>query len=65
VIVVDDNSPDADTYMERVPELSRKGVELVLTTEGRRDIPFKVGGTEGYPLSHTEFQNTPCRQILA
>ena len=35
VIVVDDNSPDADSYLERVPELSRKGVEFVRTTEGR------------------------------
>lgn len=35
VIVVDDNSDDADTYLERIPELRRKGVELVRTTEGR------------------------------
>ncbi len=36
VIVVDDNSTDADTYLERVPELGRKGVEFVRTTCVRR-----------------------------
>lgn len=35
VIVVDDNSTDADTYKERVPELNRKGVEFVRTKEGK------------------------------
>lgn len=35
VIVVDDNSLDADTYLERIPELQRKGVELVRTKEGK------------------------------
>lgn len=34
VIVVDDNSPDADTYLERYPELSRPYVEFVRTTKG-------------------------------
>ena len=34
VIVVDDNSPDADTYLERYPELSRPYLELIRTTKG-------------------------------
>lgn len=34
VIVVDDNSPDADTYLERYPALSRPYLELVRTTRG-------------------------------
>lgn len=34
VIVVDDNSPDADTYLERYPELSRPYLEFVRTTKG-------------------------------
>lgn len=34
VIVVDDNSPDADTYLERYPELSRPYLEFILTTKG-------------------------------
>jgi glycosyltransferase involved in cell wall biosynthesis len=34
VIVVDDNSPDADTYLERYPELSRPNLEFVRTTKG-------------------------------
>ena len=29
VIVVDDNSPDADTYLERYPELSRPYLEFI------------------------------------
>ena len=29
VIVVDDNSPDADTYLEKYPELSRQYLELI------------------------------------
>ena len=40
VIVVDDNSPDADTYLERYPELSRPYLEFVRTTKG---------GGAGYP----------------
>ena len=35
VIVVDDNSSDADTYLERIPELKRSNVEWVRTHEGR------------------------------
>ena len=34
VIVVDDNSPDADTYLERYPELSRPYLEFTRTTKG-------------------------------
>ena len=34
VIVVDDNSPGADTYVEKYPELSRPCLEFVRTTEG-------------------------------
>ena len=34
VIVVDDNSPDADTYLERYPELSRPNLEFIRTTKG-------------------------------
>ena len=33
VIVVDDNSPDADTYLEKYPELSRPYLEFIHTTE--------------------------------
>lgn len=35
VIVVDDNSPDAETYLERIPELERSNVEWIRTHEGR------------------------------
>lgn len=35
VIVVDDNSPDADTYLDRYPELSRPNLEFIRTTEGK------------------------------
>lgn len=35
VVVVDDNSPDADTYLERYPELSRPCLEFIRTTEGK------------------------------
>lgn len=35
VIVVDDNSPDANTYLERFPELSRPNLEFIRTTEGK------------------------------
>lgn len=35
VIVVDDNSPDADTYLERIPELRRSNIEWIRTYEGR------------------------------
>lgn len=35
VIVVDDNSPDADTYLERFPELNRPNLEFIRTTEGK------------------------------
>lgn len=35
VIVVDDNSPEADTYLERFPELSRSYLEFIRTTEGK------------------------------
>ena len=34
VIVVDDNSPDAATYLERFPELSRPYLEFIRTTKG-------------------------------
>ena len=34
VIVVDDNSADADTYLERYPELSRPYLEFIRTTKG-------------------------------
>ena len=34
VIVVDDNSPDADTYLERYPEFSRPYLEFIRTTKG-------------------------------
>ena len=34
VIVVDDNSSDAETYMERYPELSRPYLEFIRTTKG-------------------------------
>ena len=33
VIVVDDNSPNADTYLERYPELSRPYLEFIRTTK--------------------------------
>ena len=34
VIVVDDNSADADTYLEKYPELSRPYLEFIRTTKG-------------------------------
>ena len=34
VIVVDDNSADADTYLERYSELSRPYLEFIRTTKG-------------------------------
>ena len=34
VIVVDDNSPDAETYLDRYPELSRPYLEFIRTTKG-------------------------------
>ena len=34
VIVVDDNSPDADTYLDRYPELSRPYLEFIRTSKG-------------------------------
>ena len=34
VLVVDDNSPDADTYLERYPVLSRPYLEFIRTTKG-------------------------------
>ena len=34
VIVVDDNSADADTYLERYPELSRPYLKFIRTTKG-------------------------------
>jgi len=34
VIVVDDNSADADTYLDKYPELSRTYLEFVRTTKG-------------------------------
>ena len=34
VIVVDDNSPDADTYLGKYPELSRPYLEFIRTTKG-------------------------------
>lgn len=35
VIVVDDNSPDADGYRQKYPDLFRKNVQIVLTNEGK------------------------------
>ena len=34
VIVVDDNSPNADTYLEKYPELSRPYLDFIRTTKG-------------------------------
>ena len=34
VIVVDDNSPDVETYPDRYPELSRPNLEFIRTTKG-------------------------------
>ena len=34
VIVVDDNSADADTYLDKYPELSRPYLEFIRTTKG-------------------------------
>ena len=34
VIVVDDNSPDADTYLGNYPDLSRPYLEFIRTTKG-------------------------------
>ena len=34
VIVVDDNSADADTYLDKYPELSRSYLEFIRTTKG-------------------------------
>ena len=34
IVVVDDNSSDADTYLERYPELSRPYLEFIRTTKG-------------------------------
>lgn len=34
VVVVDDNSPNSDTFVERYPRLSRKNVQLILTKKG-------------------------------
>lgn len=35
IIVVDDNSKDAETYKEKYPELSRPNLDLYLTKEGK------------------------------
>lgn len=35
VIVVDDNSEDADTYAEKYPRLNRPGTEIIFTKEGK------------------------------
>lgn len=35
IIIVDDNSIDADTYLERYPELSSSNVEIYFTKEGK------------------------------
>ena len=35
VIVVDDNSDDAETYLDKYPELSRPDIEFIITKEGR------------------------------
>lgn len=35
VIVVDDNSPNSESYIEKYPELSRPYLEFIRTTEGR------------------------------
>ena len=35
VIVVDDNSADADTYLDKYPELSRPYLEFIRTTKGK------------------------------
>ena len=39
VIVVDDNSADADTYLERYPELSRPYLKEKLQPHGTRQTP--------------------------
>ena len=50
VIVVDDNSPDADTYLERYPELSRPYLEFIRTTKGWRRwlcSQYRIGSCKG------------------
>ena len=34
IIIVDDNSPDANTYLNRYPEFSRPGIDFIRTTKG-------------------------------
>jgi glycosyltransferase involved in cell wall biosynthesis len=46
VIVVDDNSADADTYLERYPELSRPYLEFIRTTKGGGAGYARNGGLE-------------------
>ena len=48
VIVVDDNSDDADTYLEKYPELSRPDVEVYFTKEGKG-----AGYARNVGLKHT------------
>jgi len=43
VIVVDDNSPDAGTYLEKYPELSRPYLEFICTTGGGAGHARNVG----------------------
>lgn len=43
VIVVDDNSTDADTYLERFPELSRPYLEFIRTKTGGAGYARNIG----------------------
>ena len=47
VIVVDDNSPGNDKYLETIPELSRKNVEFYVTRDG-----LGAGHARNVGLSH-------------
>lgn len=49
VIVVDDNSPNQETYLSTIPELSRKNVEFYPTKDG-----FGAGHVRNVGLSHAK-----------
>ena len=49
VIVVDDNSPDQETYLETIPKLSRKNVEFYPTKDG-----LGAGHVRNIGLSHAK-----------
>lgn len=49
VIVVDDNSPHQETYLETIPELSRKNVEFYPTKDG-----LGAGHVRNIGLSHAK-----------